>query len=175
VAVNDRGGTVDKREDRSGEEGGWLKAYRKVLGFGLLVGLLIGVADLMVAPLHRAGSAQGVGGFFLGGVHLLNLPGYTIAGVFGLWDRHQWTWQGFAVATPVSMALWTVVAAAFAQTQQLSGNRTSSAGVSRRTLLAHGGRAIAAAGVGAAGWGIFGEARWFEVTRRRLAVKGLAP
>src|SRR3954468_19087318 len=100
---------------------------------GLTVALLIALADLVVAPLHRAGHIQGMGGFYVGAVHLLNLPGHTIAGVFGLWERHRWTWQGFAMAMPISTAFWMVVTGAVVQFQRPRPQEpVAGRGISRR-------------------------------------------
>lgn len=48
------------------------------------------------------------------------------------------------------------------------GNRPT-----RRNLLLGAGRLCGAAAAGVASWGLFVEPRWFEVTRRRIPIKGL--
>src|SRR5207253_1722537 len=45
--------------------------------------------------------------------------------------------------------------------------------ISRRRLMVGSGRAVAGAGLALGSWGLFAEPRWFEVTRRQIAIKGL--
>jgi predicted MPP superfamily phosphohydrolase len=153
-----------------------------------IVAALIAVAELAAAPVHAQGRAQGLLGYFLGASDLLNLPGFTAAALAGLIPQHQWTPKGLAVAATVSGLFWGVVVAIVIRIRRklepVTGLLTSVGQVaapqpdpvlSRRRLLLGGGRTVAAAGLGAGAWSFFGEARWFEITRRQIAIKGLSP
>jgi predicted MPP superfamily phosphohydrolase len=149
----------------------------------MVVAALIAVAELAAAPVHAAGRGQDFLGYFLGAAHLLNLPGFTAAALAGLIPRAEWTGEGLALAITVSGLFWGVVAAIvirmgrkFERPEPLSteANRDEPL-LSRRRLLLGGGRTVAAAGLGVGAWSFFGEARWFEITRRQIAIKGLSP
>lgn len=122
-------------------------------------------------------------GYFLGAGHLLNLPGFTAAALAGLIPQHQWTPKGLALATTVSGLFWGVVVAIiirirsrFEQAEPLIVDLgRDEPMLSRRRLLLGSGRTVAAAGLGVGAWSFFGEARWFEITRRQIAIKGLSP
>jgi predicted MPP superfamily phosphohydrolase len=158
--------------------------YRYALWFSLSVTALIAVTELFAAPVHAAGRAQAVLGYLLGVSHLLNLPGFTVAAIAGLISSREWNAQALTTSIVVSGAFWGVAAA----TSIRIGRRfqpltppgstpapTTQPLLSRRRLMLGGGRAVAAAGMGVGAWGFFGEARWFEITRRQIAIKGLSP
>ena len=152
---------------------------------GLVVAALIAVAELVAAPVHAQGRGQDFLGYFLGAGHLLNLPGFTAAALAGLIPQHQWTPKGLAVAATVSGLFWGVVVAIVIRVRRKfelpQALRTGDVPkrdepmLSRRRLLLGGGRTVAAAGLGAGAWSFFGEARWFEITRRQIGIKGLSP
>jgi uncharacterized protein len=157
--------------------------YHYALWSGLVVAALIAVAELAAAPVHAAGRGQDFLGYFLGAAHLLNLPGFTAAALAGLIPRAEWTGRGLALAITVSGLFWGVVVAIvirigrkFERPEPPSAepNRDEPM-LSRRRLLLGGGRTVAAAGLGVGAWSFFGEARWFEITRRQIAIKGLSP
>ncbi|MDB5319416.1 MAG: putative metallophosphoesterase [Phycisphaerales bacterium] len=157
--------------------------YYYALWSSLVVAALIAVAELAAAPVHAAGRGQDFLGYFLGAAHLLNLPGFTAAALSGLIPGHQWAGKGLALAVTVSGVFWGVVVAIvirigrkFRRPVLPSAEPVrSEAMLSRRRLMLGGGRAVAAAGMGVGAWSFFGEARWFEITRRQIAIKGLSP
>jgi predicted MPP superfamily phosphohydrolase len=168
-----------------------LRSVRREIGFALAVNALIVVADLVAAPIHSAGRGQAVLGYFLGGTHILNMPGWTVGDWLGLRPQHRWTWPGFWVALPVNLVFWFAVGVGAARLRRrvlsitlFSRDPKGTAQtppaavvteplVSRRNLLLGGSRAVGAAGMGVGAWGFFGEARWFEVTRRDFPVRNL--
>jgi uncharacterized protein len=160
-----------------------LSKYQAALWFGLIVAAVIGAAELVAAPIHARGWAQGVLGYVLGATHILDMAGFTAAELLGLCPKHEWTRGGLAVAVGVDAVFWTAVAAVFIRVRQLSKNpedlrrqeEPGSPAMSRRELVVGGGHAIAGAGLSVAAWGFFAEPRWFEVTRRRVPIKGLLP
>ncbi len=158
--------------------------YHYALWFGLAVAALIAVAELAAAPAHAAGRGQAFLGYFLGAAHLLNLPGFTAAAaIAGLVRAHTLTGLALAISISVSGAFWGVAAAICIrigrnfqrQTTQDPRSGPTEPVLSRRRLILGGGRAVAAAGMGAGAWGFFGQARWFEITHRQIAIKGLSP
>lgn len=157
--------------------------YFYALWSGCIVAALIAVAELAAAPVHATGRGQDFLGYFLGAAHLLNMPGFTVAALSGLIPGHQWTPKGLAVAIVVSGVFWGVAVAIYVRfsrkltrpSEQGEGIAAAESAISRRRLLLGTGRAVAAAGLGAGAWSFFGEARWFEITRRKIAIKGLSP
>jgi predicted MPP superfamily phosphohydrolase len=53
--------------------------------------------------------------------------------------------------------------------------RAGDAALSRRALLAHGTRTLAASGVGLGTYALLAQGRWFDVTRRQVPITGLSP
>jgi hypothetical protein len=158
---------------------------RSAIGFSLVVAAWIAAAQIIAAPVHAAGHHQGVLGYVLGASHILDMPGFTASELLGLHPKHEWTWMGFAVALGVDLVFWTGVAAILIRLRRefptgtdnsnlAEPARSNARATSRRELLVSGGRALAGAGLAVGGWGFFAEPRWFEVTRRRVPIKGLA-
>jgi predicted MPP superfamily phosphohydrolase len=156
-----------------------VRKYALPLCFALAVTALVAFADLVVAPLHAAGRAQGVLGRFLGFVHVLNMPGFTASGLVGLRPRGTWTWMGFASALPVTLTFWFVAALILTRLRQRPSETANDqpaerpTGISRRALILGGTRALTASGIGLGAYGFFGESRWFEITRRQVRINGL--
>jgi hypothetical protein len=164
-----------------------VKRFLDALWFSLAVNAVIALAELVAEPAHSAGRAQGVLGYFMGAAHIMNMPGFTFAGLAGLRPRDAWTWPAFAAAMAVNLVFWTLVALAYQRLRRLltaaqpvpapepAPEPATGRAISRRTLILGGGRALAASGVGVGAYGLLAQSRWFEVTRRQVPINGLPP
>lgn len=88
-----------------------VKRYYKALWFTLAINLSIVLAELFVAPIHAANHWQGVLGYILGAIHILNLPGFSAADYASARFNHRLTWESLAISTTVSTLFWLAVAA----------------------------------------------------------------
>ena len=162
-----------------------LKKHLNALWFTLAVNASIALGDLVLTPIHAAGRAQVWLGYALGFLHLLNMPGFTFAGMAGLRPHDAWTKRGFVAALAVDFIFWGAAALAYLRLRrrrlnlalpELTPEHTPPApAISRRTLLVGSGRAFAASGVGLGAWAFLVESRWFEVTRRQFPIANLPP
>jgi predicted MPP superfamily phosphohydrolase len=160
---------------------------RGKLGPTLWLNGILAIADLVLAPLHAGGWGQSLLGYIIGFAHTLGLPGHTVSSLAGLRPSHRWTWPAFWAGLAVNLVFWFAVAlivervrrrlraSAVAPGPTPHDAGSADAQISRRNWLLGGGRAVAGAGIGVGAWGFFGEARWFEVTRTTVPVKGLSP
>ncbi len=180
-----------------------MRRYRNILGYSLLVNVLIALTDLTTAPLHAHGRGQDVLGYVNGIGQILQLPGFTVSEMIGLRPGHRWTWSAFYCGMGINLVFYAIVFAAAARwgrwgrRRQVITEHEYEFGVgpddddvkqenrvedhlpgqrlSRRALIMGGGRAIVGGAAAAGAWGFFAEARWFEVTRRQIPIRGLAP
>lgn len=155
------------------------KDYRKVLWFTLIVNAAMVLVDRGGARLHEAGLGQPVLGYIMGANQVAGMPGMVVAERNGLRPRQKWTWSGFWVGLGVNLMVYGAVGTAWMRMTSPRGMIESAEEerrgeeVSRRSLLFGGGKAFAAAGMGTGAWGFFGESRWFEVTQRKIGIRGL--
>lgn len=162
-----------------------VKRFLKPLWFSLVVNALIALAELVAAPVHASGRAQSVLGYYIGTCHILGTPGFTVSGLANLRYNDAWSRRGFAVEMVVNLVFWAGVALAYSRMRRrlvaapVFASRAPGGverrAISRRRLLVGGGRALAASGVGLGAYGVLAQSRWFEVTRRRVAIRGLHP
>lgn len=162
-----------------------MKDLRKALCFGLLVLALIVLSERVAAPLHGAGTAQAPLAYFMAGIHLLNLPGVTVAQVISPSQSTSWNLVAVCARWGVNLAFWGIAALIVLRCrgsvsrpaaelyEDPSWQGSDGGKISRRHLMVGSGRAVAGAGLALGSWGLFAEPRWFEVTRREFAVKGL--
>ena len=162
-----------------------MKDLRKALCFGLLVLALIVLSERVAAPLHAAGTAQAPLAYFMAGIHLLNLPGVTVAQVISPSQATSWNLVAVCARWGVNLAFWGIAALIVLRCrgsvsrpaaelyEDPSWQGSDGGKISRRHLMVGSGRAVAGAGLALGSWGLFAEPRWFEVTRREFAIKGL--
>ena len=163
-----------------------MKQHRYALWFGLAVGVLLVFAEVVLIPLHAAGRAQALLGYLIGGLHLFEIPGFTVSELLGLCPNHTRTNRGFILALVVNVLFWIISALIikrilrlghFSDTSSTETNDSDQPAprYSRRQLLVTGGRAAAATTASAIAYGFFAEARWFEISRQQIPIKGLSP
>jgi len=162
-----------------------LKQFLKPLWFSLVVNALIALAELVAAPIHAAGHAQSVLGYYIGATHILSMPGFTFSGLANLRWNDTWTRRGFAAEVAVNLVFWTVVGVVYMRLLRRlvpalaftpgAPDGVDRRAISRRRLLVGSGRALAASGVGLSAYGVLAQSRRFEVTRRQVPIKGLHP
>jgi predicted MPP superfamily phosphohydrolase len=81
-----------------------VKRYYKALWFALAINLLIVAAHFIIAPIHAANRAQGILGYCLGAIHILNLPGFSAADYCSV--RYHPGHAAFAIDLAVNTIFW---------------------------------------------------------------------
>lgn len=165
---------------------------RKVLWCTVAVNASIALIELITARWHEDGHAHHVLGYVNGLGHILQLPGFTFAGFVGLRPGHFWNWPAFWCALGVNVLFYGIVFGAWARWvirftaapaprtpeevyEATAEGRELESQFSRRRLMVNGGRLVAGSAAVVGAWGVFGEARWFEITQRAVRIKGLPP
>ena len=88
-----------------------MKQYYKALWFALAINLLIVVSDRVIAPLHAANRWQGILGYCLGALYILNLPGFTASSFANAHIDQHLSWAGFTASFGVNLLFWSAAAA----------------------------------------------------------------
>lgn len=83
-----------------------MKRYYKALWFAIAINLLIVVSQLIVAPIHASNRWQGLLGFVLGAVQILNLPGFTASSYIAVRFNHNLDSANFTIALAINMLFW---------------------------------------------------------------------
>jgi len=110
--------------------------------------------------------------------------GFTVGQVLGIGIRPGWSWGAFAVSLGFNFVFWGLASLLWMRTGRVvrrwvhapverADDYPDARAFSRRRMVLGGGKALAGLGLGMGSWGLFGEARWFEVTRRQFGVRNL--
>ena len=161
---------------------------RLAIWMAAIITAYIALADWVIAPLHTRGWFSTLFSCLDSLSALLQFPGFMVVQTTRIRDGHHTTTGVWFIILIVNAVMWAVMLRLFLRV--LFPASGSGSGVppersgetpkpleltSRRRFLVHSGRLAVASAAGVAAWSVLFEPRWFGVTHRTFALRGLPP